>query len=106
MPRRFALVRQADPSGVSGTGVVAYGVQFNDAHVVVRWNSDSPSTSLWNSIEDLLAVHGHGGMTTVRWLDDEPADLGHQRFSRTVSPDALDPRHRDSSRHSGRHRAP
>ena len=33
LPRRFALVRHVDYTGVSGIGVVAYGVQFGDGHV-------------------------------------------------------------------------
>lgn len=74
MLRRFALVRRVDPSGVSGTGVVAYGVQFADGHVVLRWHSRHPATSLWGSLSDLLLVHGHDGATTVRWIDAETTE--------------------------------
>lgn len=110
MPRRFALVRQTDPSGVSGTGVVAYGVQFNDSHVVVRWNSDFPSTSLWDSMADLLRVHGHQGATIVRWIDAEPTHIPHQREN-GLADIPLDgrrraPRSGQSRRAAGRHRAP
>ena len=49
------MVRHSDPSGISGVGLVAYGVQFDDGHVAVRWVSESPSTSLWDSLADLLA---------------------------------------------------
>ncbi|WP_207782002.1 hypothetical protein [Phytoactinopolyspora limicola] len=69
-PRRFALVRHVDYTGISGVGVVAYGVVFFDGHVVLRWCSDYPATSLWNSIDDLLTVHGHGDATSVQWIDD------------------------------------
>ncbi|WP_216843613.1 hypothetical protein [Phytoactinopolyspora alkaliphila] len=69
-PRRFALVRHIDYTGVSGVGVVAYGVVFFDGHVALRWCSEYPATSLWNSIDDLLAVHGHGDATSVQWIDD------------------------------------
>jgi hypothetical protein len=69
-PRRFALVRHIDYTGVSGVGVVAYGVVFSDGQVALRWCSDHPATSLWNSIDDLLAVHGHGDGTSVQWIDD------------------------------------
>ncbi|WP_211658372.1 hypothetical protein [Phytoactinopolyspora halophila] len=68
-PRRFALVRHVDLTGVSGVGVVAYGVMFADGHVALRWCSDHPATSLWNSIDDLMAVHGHGDSTSVQWID-------------------------------------
>ena len=67
--RRFCLVRYADPSGVSGTGVVAHGVEFGDGSVALRWICSRPSTSLWESIDDMITVHGHAGSTVIRWLD-------------------------------------
>ena len=69
LPRRFALVRHVDYTGVSGIGVVAYGVQFGDGHVVLRWRSRHPSTISWASLDDLLTGHGHGDGTTVQWID-------------------------------------
>lgn len=75
LPRRFALIRHVDYTGVSGIGVVAYGVVFADGQTVLRWCSDHPATSLWNSMDDLLAVHGHGEATSVQWLDAARADL-------------------------------
>lgn len=67
-PRPFALYRTADPSGVSGTGVVAYGTQYADGHVNLRWSSTHPSSTDFDSIEDLEWAHGHSGKTTVIWL--------------------------------------
>jgi hypothetical protein len=68
--RRFNLVRRVDESGVSGTGLVAEGIEFGDGTVAMRWKSrEHHSTSLWDSIDDLIAIHGHGGMTTVGWID-------------------------------------
>jgi hypothetical protein len=69
LPRRFALVRHVDYTGVSGVGVVAYGVAFADGQVVLRWCSTHPATSLWTSLDDLLAVHGHGEATSIEWID-------------------------------------
>lgn len=68
-PRRFQLVRQVDVSGVSGTGIVAHGVQWPDGTAVVRWRGEHASTVVWASIEDAELVHGHGGATTVEWID-------------------------------------
>jgi hypothetical protein len=74
-PRRFLLNRAADPSGVSGLGVVATGCLFPDGSCVLRWHRSVRSTVLYDTMEDLLAVHGHGGATTVQFLDPaEPAD--------------------------------
>lgn len=70
-PRRFHLIRHEDPSGVSGTGPVAEGVQWTDGTVTLRWYGDRPSTADWRSIEDVLAIHGHNGLTVVAWLDGD-----------------------------------
>ena len=67
-PMPFALVRHEDISGVSGTGVVAHGVQFVDGTVVIRWLGQHKSTVTWDSLESAMAVHGHGGATKVVWL--------------------------------------
>ncbi|HSI94249.1 MAG TPA: hypothetical protein VK925_12170 [Jiangellaceae bacterium] len=75
LPRRFALIRHIDYTGVSGIGVVAYGVAFADGQVVLRWCSSHPATSMWTSIEDMLAVHGHGEATSVEWIDAPHGDL-------------------------------
>lgn len=85
-PRRFALVRHIDYTGVSGVGVVAYGVVFFDGQVALRWCSDHPATSLWDSIDDLLAVHGHGDGTSVQWIDDV-SDRLHETMEAMQSPE-------------------
>jgi hypothetical protein len=69
----FTLHRYADPTGVSGTGSVAEGAQFSDGTVVIRWYGRYASTVIWSSLEDALAVHGHGGSTTVVWDQEETA---------------------------------
>lgn len=69
--RRFVLQRDIDVSGVSGTGVVAEGVQFSDGRVATRWRGTVAQTCVWDRIEDLVAIHGHGGATRVVWVDIE-----------------------------------
>jgi hypothetical protein len=67
---RFILRRKEDETGVSGTGDVAWGVEFPDGVVVTRWCvTDVRQTCVWRSIEDVRAVHGHDGKTEVIWLD-------------------------------------
>lgn len=75
VPRRFQLYRHTDISHVSGIGVVAWGVQFPDGSVAVRWHGDHPSTVAWDSVEDAIAIHGHSGATEIRWMDDVPIEL-------------------------------
>lgn len=67
--RRFYLVRDTDVSGVSGTGVVAEGIEFSDGTCVIRWQGERRSTVVWPSIEDVKAIHGHGGATRIMWAD-------------------------------------
>jgi hypothetical protein len=67
--RRFDLIRQEDPSGVSGVGRVAEGVQFTDGKVVLRWLSGAASTVVWDRLEDAITIHGHQGRTRVVFLD-------------------------------------
>ena len=70
-PRLFDLVRYHDPSGVSGMGIVAQGMQTRDGAVSLRWCVPGmPSTwGLFDSVEDLIQLHGHNGLTVVRFLD-------------------------------------
>jgi hypothetical protein len=70
--RRFYLHRDVDDTGVSGTGVVATGVLFDCGKVVTCWCSDASSVhqvSVWDSIAQVEAIHGHHGHTRVRWID-------------------------------------
>lgn len=59
------LERDEDVSGVSGTGVVAYGCVFPDGSVVLRWDTLVKSTVFYESVEDMVAIVGHGGKTRV-----------------------------------------
>jgi hypothetical protein len=68
--RRFNLVRHRDITGVSGTGVVAEGVQYSTGKVAVCWLGLFSSVVVWDSIEDAVRVHGHGGATEVEWIDE------------------------------------
>jgi hypothetical protein len=69
--RRFVLDRSMDVTGVSGTGVVAEGIEFTDGIVVLKWIvGDHRSIVTWvQGVESVQAVHGHDGHTLVRWLD-------------------------------------
>lgn len=71
--RRLLLLRHRDPTGVSGTGVVAEGAQFSDGTAVLRWHGEHRSTAVFESgVETILAVHGHSGATEVLYLDPSP----------------------------------
>lgn len=95
-PRPFALRRTEDVTGVSGTGIVALGVEWPDGLVVLRWTSDWPTSVVFHDrgMESVEAVHGHGGKTQVVWLSDELEPLAAmevQLEAATAGRDALLP---------------
>ena len=96
--RRFELHRDADVTGISGTGTVAEGVQFTDHTVALRWLKSRtarpdhvrPTTVLHDDIDSVTVLHSHDGRTRVVWLDDAPR-RGRDRF---------DPAHTDPAIHT------
>ncbi len=85
MTRRFELHRDRDTSGVSGVGVVAEGVQFRQAAVYtfpdgvaqrmpagwcrLVWVTTPSSVALYQSVDDVVTIHGHNGVTRLVWID-------------------------------------
>lgn len=67
--RRFHFERREDASGVSGCGKVAEGIVFSDGRVAIEWLSSSPSTNIYNSLEDVDRIHGHEGRTKIVFED-------------------------------------
>ena len=84
--RRFLLERIADETGVSGTGWVAEGVQFTNGLCALTWRAapgglnvgDWSSGAIYPHLGMVEQVHGHGGKTRIRMIDetDPPHDLG------------------------------
>jgi len=73
----FRLNRKVDASGVSGTGIVAEGAMFGDGSVAIRWRGDTTSVgvngwALYESFDDAVRVHGHGGKTLFEVVDETP----------------------------------
>lgn len=68
-PRLFWLQRTDDETGTSGTGRVVDGVQWPDGTVAIRWRTEKASTAIYDSIQDVEEIHGHGGKTVVVWHD-------------------------------------
>lgn len=94
----YYLCRKEDISQISGTGHVAEVAEFGDGTVAVRWPASRnatgvASTTIFNSVEDLLKVHGHQGRTVaepvldgtrVRMLEAELSRL-RRRFLDAVA---------------------
>ncbi|HLG96644.1 MAG TPA: hypothetical protein VKX49_10080 [Bryobacteraceae bacterium] len=73
--RFYYLCRKEDVSHTSGTGHVAEVAEFDDGAVVVRWLASRnatgvASTTIFNSLDDLLKVHGHEGRTVAEPIID------------------------------------
>lgn len=69
-PRRFHLVRHEDETGVSGEGIVVQGLEFASGYCLIRWTVPPRSIVLYESMEGLIKVHGHGGKTEVVYEGD------------------------------------
>lgn len=64
----FTLHRTTDPSGVSGTGVIAEGWESSDGKtVVLLWLTATPSLCIYRDIRHIEHIHGHGGKSQIVW---------------------------------------
>lgn len=68
-PGLYWWVRDADETGMSGAGRVAQVAVFEDGSAVLRWIKDRntagvQSTVFYESVRDLVHVHGHGERRT------------------------------------------
>ena len=68
--RRFILFRIKDVTGVSGTGVVAEGTVFSDGLSVIHWLREPYAMGVYQTLSDVIAVHGHEGGTQLRFIDE------------------------------------
>lgn len=63
--RAFFLNRKEDHTGISGTGIVARGVIFASGKCVMEWQTKHTSVAVYDSIDEVKAIHGHDGKTEV-----------------------------------------
>lgn len=49
---------------------MAEGVVFSDGTAAMRWLTEFASTAVYANIEQLEAIHGHGGATRVIFCAD------------------------------------
>jgi hypothetical protein len=67
--RRFVLIRVEDLTGVSGTGEVAEGTVFSSGLAVIHWLREPYAMGVYQSLEDVISVHGHEGRTQLQFID-------------------------------------
>ena len=75
----FYLKREEDESGISGTGRVAQGFVFDNGKVAVTWLSEHPSVTVYDSIGEVHAIHGHGGKTIIEMEPDYKKAFGEMK---------------------------
>ena len=76
------MVRHEDVTGISGTGVIAEGTQYESGKCTLAWLTVYKSIGVYDSIEELKAIHGHGGKTDVVF---EPVVSWHMETSPNVT---------------------
>jgi len=89
--RVFQLDRVKDVAGISGTGLVAEGIEFEDGQVVLRWYNTGAIT-IFKTLQDCRLVHCAGGNTRIihdgngKRLDQlQQENLGHSPITRIKS---------------------
>lgn len=66
--RRFVLRRDDDETGISGTGIVAEGIEFSTGWCAMSWMTSAHSVGIYPNIKELERIHGHNGRAVVVWL--------------------------------------
>ncbi|TDW87021.1 hypothetical protein EV137_5091 [Kribbella pratensis] len=72
LKRQARLFRLVRPIAAPGSRMLAEGAEWSDGAVALRWLGRWASTSTWDDIEALLAVHAADGDTRLHWLDPPP----------------------------------
>lgn len=65
----FVLNRKVDISGKSGTGIVAIGVILPSGKCVLEWLGSEITETIFESVEQIERIHGHGGLTAVEYVN-------------------------------------
>jgi hypothetical protein len=61
----FVFNRKQDISGISGTGIIAQGCEFESGITLLCWLGSTPSIVLHDSFQNILDIHGHNGATEI-----------------------------------------
>ena len=68
--RRFVLDRERDLTDVSGTGVIAEGVECEPDGLVLLYWKKYKTSGTYPSMQVIEEVHCHHALTVVRWIDE------------------------------------
>jgi hypothetical protein len=67
----FHLDRKVDVSGISGAGIVADGVEFDDGQCVLSWRGRYHTVEILPNLKAVRDIHGHNGDTQIVWIEGE-----------------------------------
>lgn len=42
---------------------------WSSGRIALHWPGQPPATTLWSSLDDMLAIYRHDSQTIVEWLD-------------------------------------
>jgi hypothetical protein len=91
MTRYFVLQRNEDISGNSGVGNVAEALWIEGVGAVLFWTAETnamgvSSVVIYQSLDDLRKIHGHGGATVL--VEKEYKIKDHLRLRARVQAEA------------------
>lgn len=67
--KQFYLNRKIDLSGVSGTGIIAYGVILPSGRVVMEWVTEHKSIAIYDGINEIQILHAQPDKTELIFFD-------------------------------------
>lgn len=67
-PKLFKLIRNNDISGISGTGLVAYGCEFQYNFIVLFWIGSINSMTFHTSMSNIEHIHCHSGLSFIQYI--------------------------------------
>lgn len=63
--QEFYLLRKKDLSGLSGTGIVARGIELQSGRAVLEWLGKYKTITVFDNIQQIIDIHGHEGATEL-----------------------------------------
>lgn len=77
--RRFVMYRRDIPAGTHDKNQMNKpdepqfeGVVYSDGKTAIRWLTGKRSVAVWDSFDDMMAIHGHPEYKSeLKWLDNE-----------------------------------
>jgi hypothetical protein len=68
--RPFSLKRNEDETGISGTGMVAYGAVLPSGKVIIEWTTENKTIEMFKDIDEMIRLHGHEGKTQIEYTKE------------------------------------